>query len=205
MPVNMKGSFGYKRVTQTAGTVITRLIEPAMRGAKTRLTQLSYVSGGTQHTLTILKALARTTVTAVQAASDTAVSVASKAFRGDTVAASDYIVIQHNDGTFGAYLVSSVTNLTFTIPSLAAALAIGNFVWILGATGEAEHVVLSPLVSALTRYQDSLGGIACSGYRSVSGGTVYQRSGNDDPLLIHSNNATAAGVIESASGYYGSV
>lgn len=205
MTAKMKGSFAYKRVTQTAGTVITRLIEPAMRGAKTRLTQLTYISGGTQHTVTILKALARTTVTAAQSASDTAVSVVSKAFRGDTVAASDYIVIQHNDGTFGAYLVSAVSNLTFTIPSLSAALAIGNLVWIMGATGEAEHIVLSPPASATTRYQDSIGGIACSGYRSVSGGTIYQRSGNDDPLLIHSNNATAASVVESASGYYGAV
>lgn len=203
----VRGRFSYKRVTQTAGTVITRLIDPKLVGAKTNITQLMYVSSTTQHTLTILKPLARTTASAAALAAATSLLVTSNAFRGDTIAASDYIVVQHSDGTFGAYLVSGVGgtgNLTLTIPALTAAVAAGGFVWIMGATGEAEHIVFSPPVSTTTRYQDSVSGIASSGYRTVTGGTVYSRSGNDDPLLVHSNNATAAGVVESVSGYYGS-
>jgi hypothetical protein len=198
-----KGSFAKKRKTETAGTEILQLIEPSMKGARTRITSLVYTSLGTAHTISILKALNRTTLTAAAAATDTAVTVASASFLNQTIAANDYIVIRHTDGTFGAYKVSAIASLTLTIPALAAAAGVGALVWIMGAIGEAEHVQIAPPVSAQTRYADE-NGIAVTGYRSVYSSTVYSRSGNDDPLLIHSGNATAAGVIESVAGSYGS-
>lgn len=202
----MKGTFAFKRATQTAGTAITQLIQPQMRGSRTRLTQLSYLCGATIHTLTCLKPLAKTTVATAANASATSLIVTSAAFRGDTIAANDYIIVQHTDKSFGAYLVSAVATVTtLTIPALSAAAAAGCSVWILGATGEAEHAQFKPLASTLSRFQDSIGGLCASGYLTVSSGTTYKRSGNDDPLLVHSDNATNAGVFESISGYYGTL
>lgn len=199
-----KGSFAKKRITQTAGTEILQLIEPSMKGARTRITNLVYTSLGTAHTISILKALARTTVTEAEDAASTELKVASAAFLNQTLAANDYVVVRHTDGTFGAYKVSAVAGVTtLTIPALSAAVGVGALVWVMGAIGEAEHNQIAPPVSAQTRYADPHG-IAVTGYRSVYSSTVYQRSGNDDPLLVHSGNATAAGVFESISGFYGS-
>ncbi len=201
----VKGRFAYKRLTQTAGTVITQVVEPKMNGSKAIITRIAYLCGATAHTLIVLKALAKTVATAAQVATDTAITVASKAFRGDNVAASDYIVVRHTDGTYGAYLVSAVSTLTFTIPALAAAVAINSPVWIMGAVGETEHINFNAVASVLNQFGDPLGGLASGGYRSVSSGTVYQRSGNDDPLIVYSANGTNAGVFESISGIYGNL
>lgn len=198
-----KGSFAKKRITQTAGTEILQLIEPSMKGARTRITNLVYTSAGTAHTVSILKALARTTVTEAAIATATSLKVASASFLNQTIAASDYIVVRHTDGTFGAYKVSGISSLTLTINALSAAVGVGALVWVMGAIGEAEHIQINPPISATTRFADPHG-IAVTGYRSVYSSTVYSRSGNDDPLLVHSGNGTAAGSFESISGFYGS-
>lgn len=203
-----KGAFSNaNRATANANTAITVLVNPAMRGAKTRITNINYTNGNTTHLITVLKALARVSTTAANASANT-ITLSSMAFRGDTLAGSDYVVVEHSDGSYGAYSVSSVntTTLVATLASnLTVAVASGAKVWIMGATGEAEHKTMLAPVSSLSRFESALAGIVTSGYRSVSGGTVYQRSGNDDPLLVHSNNGTAAGVIEVVSGYYGTV
>ena len=212
--LNVKGTFniGLRR-TETAGTAIVIVIPPARRGARTRITGIVYTNGSTAHTLRVLKALARTTVATAAAINATTLVVTSASFRGDTLAASDYIVVQHDDGTYGAYLVSAVATVTtLTIANhsspattgLSVACAAGNRVWLMGAIGEAEHRTILAVASVVNSYNDAVSGLASSGYRSVASGTVYTRSGNDDPLIAYSNNATAAGAFESVSGYYGS-
>jgi hypothetical protein len=201
--ITHKGTFHQPRITETAGTAIVSTIPPAMRGAKTRLTFLEYVCSTTAHTLRLMVALNRVSTTAAAAASATSLVLSAATFRGDTLASGDYIVVKHTDGTYGAYLVSALSVLTVTIPALAKAVASGNPVWIMGAIGEAEHKQI--LVTASVRQQWSAPtGLMTTGYRTVVAGTTYARSGNDDPMIVYSNNATAAGLLENASGYYGS-
>jgi hypothetical protein len=200
----VKGTFHKKRNTVAFGTIITQVIEPAMKGAKTRITAMDYICGGTAHTVTVMKALAKTKTTAAAVATGTALVLEAATFLNQTIAANDFIVVKHTDGTYGVYLVSALTTLTVTIGALSADVASGSPVWIMGATGEAEHIPFLVTASVRNTYYDPIAGVVTSGYRSVYGGTVYQRSGNDDPLLIHSNNATATGILEHVSGYYGS-
>lgn len=201
----VKGTFHKKRVTAAAGTAFTQLIEPAMKGVKTRITEVLYRGGNTAHTLTFLKALARTTAAAAAAASATELTVTSDSFLNQTIAASDYIVVKHSDGTFGAYLVSANASKVLTIPALSAAVAAGAPVWIMGATGESEHITVQSLVNTDLRLESAVSGVVTSGFGPVTySSTTYSRTGNDDPILIHSNNATGAGVLENVSGYYGS-
>ncbi|MCX8126976.1 MAG: hypothetical protein N3E40_07585, partial [Dehalococcoidia bacterium] len=146
--------------------------------------------------------------TAASASGSSTVTLSSLAFRGDVLAANDHLVIRHSDGTYGVYVVSSVNTTTRVVTlssSLTAAVAANAPVWIMGATGESEHVTFGTTANAVQTFESALAGIAVSGYRSVASGTIYSRSGNDDPLVVHSPNDTAAGVIENCSGYYGSV
>jgi hypothetical protein len=199
-----KGSFDKKRKTETAGTEILQVIEPSMKGAKSRITSVIYTCGSTAHTLSLMKALAKTTTTAAKVATDTTLPVTSASFLNQTIAANDFIVVKHTDGTYGAYKVSGISSLTLTINALSADVAAGSPVWVMGAIGEAEHRQILVIASVMNQFRDPTGGLCTTGYRSVYSGTVYKRSGNDDPILVHSGNATAAGVLEAVSGYYGS-
>lgn len=185
------GSFNYGTVTQTLGTVITRGIAP-MRGNLTRLTTLHYVSLGTAHTLTVLKSLGRTTLAAAAAASQAVVVLRSDPGPStNLLATSDYCALRQNDGTM---LFGTVTwvlgTLTATFGSnLTAAASAGSDFWMFGVAADQTDYTFKPTVSTRTIYSDPISGIMTSG-------------NVDEPLLIYSNNATAAGVIDLAAGYY---
>ena len=207
MSVLFKGSFNKKRATAAADTVITVLVEPAMNGARTRVTNIQYLSGNTAHTITVMKALARTTTSAASIANTNTVTLTSLSFRGDTLAANDYIVLENSDFTFTSHICSAVnttTKVATISPNTTVAISSGARVWIMGATGEAEHGKMLSIANTIVQFESSLSGVACAGYRTTVSGTTYTRSGNDDPVILHSNNATAAGVFENISGYYGS-
>jgi hypothetical protein len=197
----VKGRFGLDRKTETAGTAIVHCIPPSLRGGKAIITNIDYVAAATAHTLTIFKAIAKTTTTAAAAASQAVVALTAKTFRGDTLAANDFVVIQHTDGTFGVYVVSSVSGLNVTMTGNVSAISANAPVWIMGAVGEAEHVQILTIASVRNNYASAFAGIAQSGFYT-SNADGYNRSGIDDPLLVHSNNATNAGFLENVSGYY---
>ena len=102
-----KGSFHVGSKTATAGTVFTGLIPPKPQ-AYAKIARMVYTTAGTAHTLSVLKAQGKTTTTAAQAASDTALTLSSISLAYDengaslseNLAASDYVVVQHTDGTW---------------------------------------------------------------------------------------------------------
>lgn len=206
MPLSIlnKGTFAKKRLTQTAGTEILQVIEPSMKGAKARITGIIYTAAATAHTLSLMKALNKTTTTTAKVATDTTLVLTVATFLNQTLAASDYVVVKHTDGTYGAYKISGISGTTITINALSADVAAGQPVWMMGSISEAEHCQILTIASVMNQFRDAISGLCVTGYRSVYSGTVYQRSGNDDPILVHSGNATNAGVLESVSGYYGS-
>ena len=203
--------------TASANPAIYALVPPApannygLRKSSlfTRLMDLSYVSAGTQHTLTILKEIGRTTVASAAAASQAVVNLTANPgtsllgpagtasqLANDGVAANDYLVFELPDGTYYFDYVASVNVLAVTMTNNLPTngLAAGATVWMMGQTTDSEPTTglafpfLKPPVSARTLYTNILG-IAVSGYRY-------------SPLLVSSSNATAAGFIEYMTALY---
>jgi hypothetical protein len=185
-----KGAFHYGVSTATANTAILRLVEPR-RNSKARVTSMNYRSGSTAHTLTIMKPVATTTAPAGAAASqadivlETASPVAAEA-----LAASDYLAWENADGGFNYGVVSSVSGNTVTLAaSLTVAIPAGALVWAFYEVGRATHQVFSPAASVTTLLADAIAGV-------TEPPDFYQ------PLLIHSNNATAQSWLVNVSGYH---
>lgn len=221
-PMGLLDSFSIPRSTQTAGTVITALVPPRQR-ARTKISHLSYTSGGTQHTIQFLKELGRAKASAAAAGAATSLILDRDpgsystnpefANRGVTpstsnnlIAASDYIVVQLNDGTFWLTTVSAaVTNadgtVTLTVSAIPAA-GIARFatVWFLGAAGDTDPHTraafdqLKPTVSVTTQYPNA----------AAAGGAIVAQSYHmNSPIVVYSDNPTAAGVIETGAAVYG--
>lgn len=181
---------GYGKVTQTAGTKINRLIPPHKRGFS-RLMKLVYTAGATTHTLTVMRALGKTYTTADAAASQAVINIAANPGpSGNALAGSDYVAYRTDEGTYILDTVSSISSLAVTLASsLSAALLAGAEVWMFGVAADTDptigeaHNSLRGLLNATTTYSEELVGLFCS-------------HNIDEPLLIQSDNASNAGVIE---------
>jgi hypothetical protein len=216
--VGFAQSFFRPRITQSADTVITTLCPPRHK-LRTKITKVAYTSAGTQHTLTFMRPLGRTTVYAAAAAAATSlvltrdpgkytvdVNGRTKAWTpsvsNNLIAASDYIVVRKPDGTFLVTTPSVVATdedglVTLTVSALpTGGIAAGADVWFLGVIGDTDpntnetHPAYAPTTSATTTYGDNAG-------------SFVETFGLDEPILIHSGNATAAGKIEYVQGIYG--
>jgi hypothetical protein len=193
MDLALKGGNGRGQLTATAGTKITRLI-PALVGGFTRLIQLVYAASTTAHTLTVLRSLGRTRANANAAAGQPNVVLqADPGPTGDGIAAGDWVVIRTAaDNVCRLYVVSSWTSGTSTLvltTNLVAAVTARDSVWLMGVeadtdprTGEAQPS-FPAAASATTTYSDSNVGLVGS-------------NNADEPLVVVSNNATAAGTLE---------
>ncbi len=189
-----KGSFHVGSKTATAGTVFTALIPPKPQ-AYAKIARMVYTTAGTAHTLSVLKAQGKTTTTAAQVATDTALTLSSislaldenGASLSENLAASDYVVVQHTDGTWGAYLISSVSGSTLTIGALAKAVANGATVYgmyeVARTVGKASWQVTTRTSTTETfeTYDSAIGVVASAKV--------------NEPLLVHSSNVTAAGTL----------
>jgi hypothetical protein len=189
----MNGAFGGNgggSKTAAANTEITFLVPPDVRGY-TRVTKAVYRSGSTAHTLTTMRPLGRTTAAAVAAISQAVVSLTAQPQSGNNVAANDYIAIRHSaDGVTRLYKVSSVSSLDITMTAnFTVAVAAGDKVWFFGAIGDTDpltgyaHPTFLPPASATTTFEDREAGIVAT-------------HAKDDPIAVHSGNATAQSWLE---------
>lgn len=212
-------TFGEGPATATAGTVIV-LVVRAHRRAKTKLCNLVYTSGSTAHTLTVLRPLAVSTLTANAAASQAVVVLnrdpgayaAGRLADGlpvvqtadNVIAANDYVLLQLPDSTVLNTTVSSVVvnsdgtvNLTLSANVPTGGALKGAKLWWFGVETDTDpntakaHPAFKPTVSATTTFQNT------------AGGSLVESIFNFNPLLITSNNATGAGTIVNAGGMYG--
>lgn len=196
----MPQAFHFYHNTQAFGTPIVQLIPPDTDSNITRLTSLVYTAAGTVHDLLIMRALNQVLTTAAAAAAATTVVLDSASFVGQTIASGDYLVIEHADGTFGAYLVSGLSTLTVTINALTKAVNSGDRVWIMGAPADTSyHSTLKSIASTRLEFTDAAAGLGQSGFAD---GTSYARDGRGDPLIVYSANGTAAGIINRGSALY---
>lgn len=209
---NLKGRWHLGTLTNSsAGTGYVGVIPPKSNG-KTVLSTLAVLSGGTQHTISILRAQGATTTTAAQAASDTTLTLASvnpaKDLNGEslseTLASGDWLVVEHADGSYGAYVVASVSGLVVTLSttsttpatSLAKAVASGAAVWAmheLARTTGTPSIQITPKISIQDKFP------AAGTDPEVGCASSYNKN---EPLLIHCNNITAQSWIEYAEACY---
>lgn len=211
-----KGAFSFGSSTASAGTAISITVPP-LRKCITRLTNLVYRSGATAHTLTVMTPRSSASATAAVAAAGTTIVLDGALLVGasDALAASDWVVVELSDGSFHTSLVSSWSASTYTLVlgtamPATAGIAQGGKVWAFGVPADLGHKAFSPgattteITRAVTTYTDPTSGIVSTGRPKelFAEATYGDRSGRFDPMIIHSNNATNAGVIEAASGYY---
>lgn len=206
---NIKGRWHLPTLTATAGTAFIGTIPPKS-SAKTVLSLFSFLSGSTQHTVSILRSQGSTTTTAAAAAGDTTLTLASVSPAcdisgtnlGESLAANDWIVVKHSDGTYGAYMVASVSGLVVTLSTTAPAIALakavssGAPVWAmheLARTVGIPSIQITPKASTTSQFPvagtDPEVGCASS-------------INDNEPLVLHCNNATAQSWIEYAEACY---
>jgi len=172
--------------TQSAGTEILWLVPPKT-GQYTRLWSISYMPGATAHNLYAMIPIGskNTTVAADAAAGATTITITSTLSDegGAAAAANDYIAVRYGDGTFGPLKISSVSGLTLTVPALTKQVTQGSNLWFFGAVG--DHALRKYVATASTRLN-----LADNKVGLVTTANVGQ------PLLIVSDNATNAGVLD---------
>ena len=196
--------FHIGRSTQTADTVITGLI-PGKDGGIARITGWSYTCAGTPHTVTFMRPVATTTATAGAAAAQKDVVVASvnsmkdSSGAAENLAAADYVVYQTTGGGYELNTVASFSTLTVTLgTNIAVAIASGSTIWIFGEVGRAVH----PTFLTVASINNDLSDARLQAGLPAQADLHNQRSGVGDPLIVHSDNETAAGILRYATGVY---
>lgn len=199
----MLSSFDFSELTQAANTPIVQVIPPLVNssnvvsaGAKTRLLFLTYTAAGTAHDVVVMRSLNSTRTTEAAAATATSLVLAEVDMVGDTIASGDYLVVQHTDGSFGAYLASALASFTVTIGALAKGVALGGKVWIMGAPSDTTyHRKLTTTANTANTWNPGVSGICTSGFNTGA----YAETGKGEPLIVYSANATNAGTIKLGS------
>jgi hypothetical protein len=197
--------------SQAFGTRIQVLIPPDKRG-KTRISTLSYLDAGTAHTLTTLRPIGRTKVNGAAASGQAVVNIVADPgvatgfvnplnnvaiVNTNGIAANDLVAIRELDGITRFYKVSSVSTLAITLTAnLVAGCAGGEDFWDFGITtdtdprtGSAHPALKSGAGSTVTTFNERDNGVVAT-------------IGADEPILLDSNNATAAGTFTAYSWGY---
>ena len=217
---------GWGKLTQNAGTVITRLITP-MQNMFTRLLYLVYTAGATAHTLTVMRPLGVTTFTADAASGQAVVNIAEDpgAYSTNTggtprtanngIAANDFVVYEAADGTYVLDTVSSVSTLAITLSNNlpTGGVVEGGKFWFFGVIGDTNpadalaHPQFTLAASTVTTLGGSPGEAVGGIVGTIPHGELWadmdvRHDGKNQPLIIHSGNATNAGVLEQVVAAY---
>jgi hypothetical protein len=222
---------GYGKKTETAGTVITRLIEP-MEGCFTTLVDFEYTCGTTAHTLTVMRPLGKTYASAAAAAGQAVINVEHNPgtyndfgtvnTANNGIAGNDYVVYQTADGNYVVDTVASVSTLAITMTGNVptAGVAKGAPFWFFGVIGDTNpadnqaHPQYTLAASSTTHLFGDKPGLAVAGaVGSVAPGGAtlalysatygpWPLNGKNEPLVLHSGNATAQGVMERVTAVY---
>lgn len=218
---------GYGKLTQTAGTVITRLVAPR-EGSFTRLLSVWYTAGATAHTLTVMRPLGKTTASAAAAASQAVINITADpgdydnygviSTANNLIAANDFCVYQTADGNYVVDTVSSVSSLAITMTTnvpTATVLAGAPF-WFFGIitdTNPADNLAHPQfnLYANITTYFGTDAGEAQMGFigtipgiNLASATAAWPLTGKNEPMILHSGNATNAGTLEKVTALYSS-
>jgi hypothetical protein len=213
--------WGDGKITQNAGTVIVRLVPPREK-SYTRLTSVWYTAGTTAHTLTVMRPLGKTYASSAAAAAQAVINIEANPgtysaygtinTANNGIAANDYCVYQTADGNYVVDTVSSVSTLAITMATNVPTATVlkGAPFWFFGVIGDTNpnNNTVHPqytLPASTTTYLGSDPGEAIFGFVGTIPGlevASWPLDGMNEPMIIHSGNATAAGTIEKATAIY---
>ncbi len=184
------------RANAAADTAYYAVI-PGARSKITRVAGFSLTSGNTANAGYWLRPIGRANIATAIVADAGAVAVldADPSPSGNTIAAGDQVVIEHDDGTYGRYQVntsgwnSTSKTATFTA-NVAKAVAAGNKVFNFGVFNDTDPAlgVAHPAFPSVANTQRV--------YTFGPAGVCGHQAG--DPLLFYCPNATNATVLDYA-------
>jgi hypothetical protein len=187
---------GYGSITATLGTELLRVCPPKA-GRFTRVHSTVYDCAGTAHTLTMMVPLDKTQVATDAAAGQAVIKLKAAVAdaSGTKIAANDYIVVKDETGIFGVYKVASVSGNSITI-SVSIGSADGSgfvnkvladaAVWFYGTAADHSKRAFTMKASTVTTLPDATNGWCTTPSK-------FQ------PIVIHSDNSTAAGTLVAVS------
>lgn len=194
MDLHADGVFTHGHKTETAGTAIVIMV-PGMKGRYTHVKRITYTTGATLHTITVMRKVAETTLSAAAAAAQAVIALTADP---GSIAANDNLAIQKPNGSWHFGVVSSVSSLNIT---LTANVPTGGFssgarVIFYGVVGDADHDNHDYRVQAnATNAQ----------IPDDNDGVVDSSTGVDEPVILSSDNGTNAGRFELVEAVYSRV
>lgn len=203
LALNAISAFGRGKKTETAATRI-RVLVPGDPHGFTYLSFLRYTVSTTAHTLTMMRGQTHSKAAAAAAAAAVEIVVEDAMLdaAGNALAASDLVAIELDDGSWHLGIVDTsgwtagTKTITLTsgtaIPAGRSVLA-GAAVISYGVAGDSGHA----------NYQLATGTSATVNYPAVANaGPLAKSPQRNSPIIIDSDNATAAGTIEAVSAVY---
>lgn len=188
--------------TETASTAILRVI-PTLAHFVPVLRYVKYESGGTAHTLTVMRCVAQTKTIRASLTSEAVLGLATTSPGLDTSGApeqlttADYVAWIDNNGQIQIDRVLSSTTSQVTLDNnFSVVVPEGTPVYAFYEVGRATHFQFSPAVSTTTEYD-----VTIHGSLPLDVDRWNRHDGNTLPLAIHSDNITAAGTLDYRGDY----
>lgn len=196
---DLRKSVHFGTITQTLGTVINVFVPP-VEGLFARVLEYVYTAAGTAHTLTLMRPIGQAKAAAAALAGQAVLVLDSQpatnsGLATNDVAANDWMAWENTDGTYSFDKVASVSGLSVTMTSnLPKAVAQGKRVWMFGLTTDLNtdgyaHPAAPLTASTTTAVVNT--GVGEAGVASTLRG--------GEPMLLQSDNATAAGTVRRVS------
>lgn len=180
--------------TQTAGTIITRVVPPQIGGVRACIGWYSYDCSTTAHTLTFLVPVDEVAVASDAASGQAVVNInrVPTSADGSVIANTDFFVLQHEAGDWAVYKVSSAAGLAITMTAnLSQKVLKSSKAFFMGQPS--DHPLRQFTMKASTVSQFIGGDFRI---RACTTPLVAQ------PILVHSDNSTAAGFLTGPAYYY---
>ena len=185
---------GFGSKTAAGGTEFSRVIPPRT-GVRARIAGFSYTAGATAHTLTQLNAVDEVSLTSDAASGQAVINInkAPTAPDGSVMANTDWFIVQHEDGNWEDYKISSVSGLAVTLTAnLDKKVLTGSRAFFMGQPSD---------------HSDRQFTIDASQTLTISGGDdrncIGAAGANNQPIMFHSDNGTNAGIMRWLSYIYG--
>lgn len=203
LALNAIAAFGRGKATATAGTRIRALV-PGDEHGYTYLTFVRYTAAGTAHTVTMMRGQSFSSAAAAAAAAAVAVTVNDALLdgAGNALAAADVVAIELDNGDWHLGVIDTGGwNGTTKVLTLTAGTAIpagrsvpvGARVISYGVAGDSGHAA----------YTLTAGASATTNYPAVANaGPLCKSYSRHEPIIVDSDNATAAGTLEAVSAVY---
>ncbi len=173
----------YGSLTQTAGTVITRLIPPRT-SLRARITDMIYTAGTTAHTVSIMPTLVEGQITQDANSGQAVINVdtiPTNPFDSGILAGSDWVSFKYEDGTWEHTTVSSVSAAAITlVANLSRNVDANTKIYYHFAPADHTNRRITAAASATL---------------NIANGNVCTAPTKSQPIIVHSDNATVAGTL----------